>query len=144
MPSKTGTGKFASFKFDTTESKKIYFIVVLLLIVVGVLFPLWPYELKYSLWVLSVALLVVIVSVILLRLVLYTVLASFGISFWLFPNLFGDYGILDSLRPLYSVSKWENDVFSIILRVLSFVIFVYYCHSIYVEPEFYRGTFRPI
>lgn len=136
---KASTGKFASFRFDTTESKRIYFIVVLMLIAAGVLFPLWPYELKYSLWLLSVFFLVTIVSIILLRLVLYTVLATFGISFWLFPNLFGDYGIIDSLKPLFSVTKWENDVFSIVLRVASLAIFVYYCHSIYVEPEFYLG-----
>lgn len=89
----------------------------------------------------SVTLLVILVSIIILRLVLYTILASFGVSFWLLPNLFGDYGILDSLRPLYSVEKWENDIFSIILRVLSFGLFIYYCHSIYVEPDFYLGTY---
>lgn len=56
-------------------------------------------------------------------------------------ELIRDYGILDSLRPLYSVEKWENDIFSIILRVLSFGLFIYYCHSIYVEPDFYLGTY---
>ena len=80
--------------------------MVLFAILAGVLFPLWPYSLKYSLWILSVALLVVLVSVILLRLVLYVIMASFGVSFWLLPNLFGDYGLMDSLRPVYSLTRW--------------------------------------
>jgi len=67
------------------------------------MFPLWPFALKYALWLVSVYLLVFIVGLILARLVLYIVLASLGISFWVFPNLFGDYGLLDSLKPLYSV-----------------------------------------
>jgi len=104
---------------------------VLSLIIIGVLFPLWPYELKYGLWQISVVLLVVIVSVILLRIILYVVLASLGISFWLLPNLMGDYGVLDSLKPLYSIERWERNAYSIALRVGSFVLFAYYCHSIY-------------
>lgn len=96
-------GKFAAFKFDTTESKKIYFVIVLIMILAGVLFPLWPYSLKYALWIVSMVILVFLVSIILIRLVLYVFLASFGISFWLFPNLFGDYGVLESLRPICSI-----------------------------------------
>lgn len=141
VPTKTDSGKFASFGFDITESKRLYFIIVLSLIIAGVMFPLWPFELKYALWRLSVVLLVVIVSIILLRLVLYVILASLGISFWLFPNLMGDYGILDSLKPLYSVERWEKNTYSIVLRVASFAIFAYYCHSIYTEPEFYMENF---
>lgn len=124
-------GKFASFKFDTTESKKIYFYIVFSIIIAGVLFPLWPYSLKYAIWVLSMVLLVTLVSIVIARLILYVVLASFGISFWLFPNLFGDYGVLDSLRPIFSVERWETNTFSVVLRILCFGIFLYYCHSIY-------------
>ena len=76
------------------------------MIIAGVLFPLWPYELKYGLWLLSVALLVVIISLILVRIILYAALASFGISFWLFPNMFGDYGLVDSFKPLYTIARW--------------------------------------
>ena len=77
---------------------------------------------------------ILIVAIIFLRLVLYILAASFGVSFWLLPNLFGDYGVMDSLRPFYSVERWENDVVSIILRVLAFLTFLYYCNSIYHEP----------
>lgn len=80
---------------------------------------------------------ILIVGIIILRLILYVFAASFGVSFWVLPNLFGDYGVLDSLRPIYSVERWENDVVTVILRVLAFGTFLYYCHSIYQEPEFY-------
>lgn len=141
IPSQTGTGKFACFKFDTTESRKLYVIILVAIIFAGVMFPLWPYELKYGLWLLSVFLLVTLIGLILLRLILYVVFASFGVSFWIFPNLFGDYGIVESFKPFYSVQKWDNDFVAIILRVAAFAIFVYYSVSIYQEPEFYAGTF---
>lgn len=47
--------------------------------------------------------LVILITIVIIRLVLYVFLASFGISFWLFPNLFGDYGVLESLMPVFSV-----------------------------------------
>lgn len=142
MPIKKGgeEGKFAAFKFDTTESKKIYVIMVVLLILAVVLFPLWPYELKYGVWLVCLYFTIAIVAIIIIRLILYILAASFGVSFWLLPNLFGDYGVMDSLKPVYSIERWGNDVVTIILRVLAFGIFLYYCNSIYQEPEFYLGT----
>lgn len=111
--------------------------MVVLLILAVVLFPLWPYELKYGVWLVCLYFMILIVGIIILRLILYVFAASFGVSFWVLPNLFGDYGVLDSLRPIYSVERWENDVVTVILRVLAFGTFLYYCHSIYQEPEFY-------
>ena len=78
-------------------------ILVILLILAGVLFPLWPYQLKYGVWIVCLYFMIAIVAIIITRLILYIFAASFGVSFWLLPNLFGDYGVLDSLKPFYSV-----------------------------------------
>ena len=67
------------------------------------MFPLWPYELKYGAWLVSFSLLVFLLSVIILRLIIYVIFAIFGLSFWVFPNLFGDKGPIDSFKPLYSI-----------------------------------------
>ena len=132
--------KFASFKFDTTESKKWMLISFIVIVLAGVMFPLWPYELKYGAWLVSFTLLMVLLGIIVVRLVLYLVLAIFGISFWVFPNLFGDKGVIDSFKPFYSVEKWDKDVYSLVGRLIAFSIFIYYSYSIYNDPEFYLGT----
>ena len=79
---------------------------MIFLILAGVLFPLWPYELKYAVWLISLYLLIVLVGIIILRLIIYILAASFGVSFWIFPNLFGDYGFVESFLPVYSVQRW--------------------------------------
>ena len=110
---------------------------MIILVICGVLFPIWPYELKYAAWLVSFYILIFLLSVILGRLVLYVILAQFGISFWLFPNLLGDKGVIDSFKPLISIEKWENDSMSIIGRLIAFSIFMYYAVSIYRDPDFY-------
>jgi len=61
-------------------------------LVVGVLalvmFPLWPYELKYFLFKATLYLLLAILALSALRLAIYGVCAIFGVSVWLFPNLY--------------------------------------------------------
>jgi translocation protein SEC62 len=100
--SKTGRGKFASFKFDTTESTRNNFYLLLGIIIAVILFPLWPYQVKYWLWIVTLTVFVSLVVLLLLRVSLYVVLSTLGISFWIFPNLMGNYGLVDSFKPLYS------------------------------------------
>lgn len=80
--------KFASFKFDSSESSKYSTALIVGGVVAVVLFPLWPYELKYLLWKISLYLLVAFCVIIVLRLALYLLVGIFGVSFWLFPRFF--------------------------------------------------------
>lgn len=98
--------KFASFKFDTAEPKTWLFPTILISIIAVVLFPLWPYILKYSVFMVCLVLVTAILSLIALRLVIYLVFAIFGVSFWILPNFFADVSISDSFLPVYSVKKW--------------------------------------
>jgi hypothetical protein len=60
-----------------------------MLTVIGlVLFPLWPYELKYVLWLVSYYMTIALVGVIVLRWIVYLLFAIFGASLWIFPRLF--------------------------------------------------------
>lgn len=87
--SKNGkNGKFASFTFDSAESSKLKSSLILLLVVGVVLFPLWPYELKYFLWLLSYYSTIALVGLIILRWTAYILFSIFGASFWIFPRLF--------------------------------------------------------
>jgi hypothetical protein len=103
------------------------------------LFPLWPFKLKYYMWLVSLTIFVALIVILLLRTVLYVVLSTFGVSFWIFPNLMGNCGLVDSFRPLYSTEKWEKDRYSNIMRIIAGLVLAYYLHSMYVEPDFYMG-----
>ncbi|KAL7276480.1 Translocation protein S62 [Rhizina undulata] len=81
-------------------------IVVLLLIV---MFPLWPPILRLGVWYLSMGMLGLIGLFILMsifRLILFVV-TSFAVppGLWLYPNLFEDVGFFDSFRPLWAWHK---------------------------------------
>ena len=80
--------KFASFPFDTTESSSIKGILIMLAVVVLVLFPLWPYEVKYYLWLVNYYITVALVGLIVVRWVVYLLFSIFGASVWIFPRLF--------------------------------------------------------
>jgi len=79
------------------------FPLILVGVIAAVLFPLWPYSLKYAVWLIALYLLCAIVGLIIIRLIVYLFCSIFGISFWILPNFFGDYGFLDSFVPVISV-----------------------------------------
>ena len=107
-----------------------------------VLFPLWPFELKYLLWKVSLWLLVGFCAIIAARLVVYLLLGVFGVSFWLFPRFFeNNVNTIDSFLPVYSVQRWEgSNVQAIVTRLLLLSLFVYYGYHIYSDPGMLRGT----
>ncbi|RPB03562.1 translocation protein [Choiromyces venosus 120613-1] len=81
-------------------------IVVLLLVV---MFPLWPPMLRLGVWYLSMGMLGLIGLFILMsifRLILFLV-TTFVLppGIWLYPNLFEDVGFFDSFRPLWAWHK---------------------------------------
>lgn len=57
-----------------------------------VLLPVWPFSVKYAIWIVSLYLLVVLVGLLAFRLALYLVCVVAGFNVWIFPNLLGDYG----------------------------------------------------
>jgi translocation protein SEC62 len=75
-------------------------ILVILLVLGVVLFPIWPFSVKYGLWLVSLCLLVFLVGIIVIRLILFLILAIFNVHFWIFPNLFYATGIFDSFIPV--------------------------------------------
>ncbi|RKP03786.1 hypothetical protein CXG81DRAFT_9079 [Caulochytrium protostelioides] len=78
---------------------------VVVLVLAGVMFPLWPASLRLGVYYLSLGLLGVIGLFFLLtivRLIIYlALLLVTGQHGWLFPNLFADVGIVDSFIPTW-------------------------------------------
>lgn len=65
-----------------------------------VLFPVWPFAVKYGIWLLSLYLLVFLIGILGIRLLIYVVCVIAGFNVWLFPNLLGDYGFFESFKPV--------------------------------------------
>lgn len=115
---------------------------ILLGVVAMVLFPLWPYELKYFLFKASLYLLLTILGLSAVRLGIYGVGAIFGMSIWLFPNLYENDTTWESFKPVLSVEKWKNqNTEAIIIRLLLLSLFFYYGYHIYNDPNMLSGTF---
>ena len=98
MPSDPNA-KFYSFRFDTTISKKGTMIGILIAVLLVVLFPIWPFSVKYAIWLISLYLLIFLVGLLVLRLVIYIVCVIIGVDVWILPNLLGDCGFFDSFKP---------------------------------------------
>lgn len=81
--------KFCSFKFDSTVSRKWVVIAGCFGVLAVVLFPVWPYIVKYAIWLLSLYLLIFLVSLIFVRLIIYLICVVLGFNVWIFPNLLG-------------------------------------------------------
>jgi len=90
----------------TTYAGGVLMVVIML---AGVMFPLWPPVMRLGVWYLSIAVLGLIglfFVIAILRLIFYIItiiVASPGI--WIFPQLFADVGFVDSFIPL-----WEWDL----------------------------------
>ena len=63
---------------------------VVLLVLALLLFPMWPYELKYFLFKAVLYLIVFILGVAAVRIVLHLFMTMFGVDFWLLPNFFAN------------------------------------------------------
>ena len=104
-----------------------------------VLFPLWPYTVKYIIWIISLYSLTALLGIVIIRIIVYMIFAILGFSFWIFPNLFGDCTILESFRPIVSVSRWDTNICSLIFRLVALGIVGYYGYHIYLDPSIITG-----
>ncbi|KAF9209722.1 Translocation protein S62 [Haplosporangium sp. Z 27] len=85
---------------------------LLLVVLAGVMFPLWPMPLRLGVWYLSVFVLILLglfFAMAIVRLILFMitwVVLKPGI--WIFPNLFEDVGFVDSFIPLWGWHEPEE------------------------------------
>lgn len=119
-------------------------ILVILLILGLVMFPIWPFSIKYGIWLVSLVLLVVLVGIIVLRLLVYIVFAIFNYHIWIFPDLFYSNGILDSFLPVVQVTKGDGTWFNVFVRLFCLSSFCLLSLHIYLNPTFLECTYSSI
>jgi len=80
--------------------------LMVLVVLAGVMFPLWPMSLRIGVWYLSMAALGFVglfFVIAIIRLILYIITwITVSPGIWLFPNLFEDVGFVDSFIPLWA------------------------------------------
>lgn len=65
----------------------------------------------------------------------------FGYNVWIFPNLFGDQGFVDSFKPIFYYEKWDKNWYNALIRVFVISSIVAYCCYIYLNPSSFFGNF---
>lgn len=94
-------------------SRSTYFLGILVLIgaAAATLYPLWPQSsqlaIYYGSWVL-LCIVAGLIGIFIIRAIIFVIIWSITmgkISFWLFPNLNEDLGVIESFKPLYSLKK---------------------------------------
>eukprot|EP00397_Hematodinium_sp_SG-2012_P041515 GEMP01045741.1.p1 GENE.GEMP01045741.1~~GEMP01045741.1.p1 ORF type:complete len:344 (+),score=73.29 GEMP01045741.1:88-1119(+) len=96
-------------------------------VLIGCLFPVWPFWAKIGGWYCLVIFLTFYFAVQLIRMFLFILLWVIGCDFWILPNLNDEsLGILDSFRPLQTFSKRRDGVSMLFVRLflLGFLIIV--------------------
>lgn len=132
--------KFASFRFDTTESRHWLTLLAIGAVLALVLFPIWPFWLKYGIWLVSLVLLVAIVGLLVVRLAVYLLLAIFDYHVWIFPNFLSSTGFWDSFIPILEVSRGDKSWLNVFIRLFALSSFLLLALHIYLNPTFIDGT----
>lgn len=132
--------KYASFRFDTTPSRKWLPVAIISAVLILVLFPVWPYEVKYIIWLVSLVLLVVLVGIIVLRLALFLLCVIFGYQIWIFPNLLSAPGFWESFIPIIEYSRTDRSWFDIFLRLFALFACIALACQLYLNPNLINCT----
>ncbi|WRT66822.1 uncharacterized protein IL334_003785 [Kwoniella shivajii] len=76
---------------------------MVVIMLAGVMFPLWPIQLRIGVWYLSIGVLILVglfIALAIVRLILWCItVLSMKRAIWIYPNLFEDVGFFDSFRP---------------------------------------------
>ncbi|KAI9138306.1 translocation protein Sec62 [Paraphysoderma sedebokerense] len=91
----------------------IYSILLVVIVLAGVMFPLWPDSLRQGVWYLSMGslgLLGLLMVIAVIRLIVFLLTVVVGKGIWIFPNLFADVGIIDSFKPAWEWHVTEKQL----------------------------------
>lgn len=114
-------------------------ILIIIAILAIVMFPIWPYEVKYGIWLVSLVLLIILVGIIIIRLVVYLIIVMFNYHIWIFPNFLNSTGFWDSFIPVVEISKGDKSWFNIFIRLFAVSSIMLLILHAYMNPTFIDG-----
>ncbi len=122
------------FVWDYQGSRTKLVVLSVLLVLLGIavcLFPVWPYFMKRGAQLVSMTVLIVMLSVMALRWLLFGCGWMVGYNVWVFPNLFDDDSSMFS--PVYSVERAaKGQAWLRISAVVGLLALGYY---VYTQPS---------
>ena len=119
----------------SSRSSKVYLSLIIGCVLLYVLLPIWPYNMKLALWWISYILLILIIGLLLIRLFIYLFFYIFGLNVWIFPNLNEDKGFFESFTPFISYEKRNEKWYTIIIRISLTIFTSYVSIIIYKNPK---------
>ncbi|OCF31475.1 translocation protein SEC62 [Kwoniella heveanensis CBS 569] len=82
---------------------------MVVIMLAGVMFPLWPIQLRIGVWYLSIGVLCLVglfIALAIVRLIFWCLtVVSMKRAIWIYPNLFEDVGFFDSFRPTWAYDE---------------------------------------
>lgn len=120
------------------DKKKTFFwlSVAIFAVIMVCLFPVWPIEVKIGIYYVSYFFLVGMLTLLFARLTIFIFFYTFGVDFWLFPNLLDDkLGVIDSFKPLYSVAKRTETALTVLFRISVTLFVCYLAYIVYDNPS---------
>ncbi|CDR96991.1 Translocation protein Sec62, putative [Babesia bigemina] len=123
------------FYIISYEGNQRWNYVMLTAMILGIfavcMFQTWPLALKLGMWYISVVLLTILISLLMIRLVLFVSLWFCGFDFWIFPNLLDEeLGVFDSFKPLYNLTRRTDTVYMLCCRVLCAIMVAASIHEL--------------
>lgn len=140
---------FYSFNIKKKEKGVFYVLILASLVVMVILYPMWPYPIKLGIFYVLFGLLVVLVGINIVRFVLGIFFWVLGMNFWIFPWLYDDSaGIISTFFPLYTFSCWKDDGFGMLIFWAMIGIVFVVCAAHYIQvfsfdelADIYNDTF---
>ncbi|KAK6902565.1 translocation protein SEC62 [Kwoniella mangroviensis CBS 10435] len=87
---------------------------MVVIMLAGVMFPLWPIKLRIGVWYLSIGVLILVglfIVLAIVRLIFWCItVLTMKRAIWIYPNLFEDVGFFDSFRPGWAYDEPKKKI----------------------------------
>jgi hypothetical protein len=125
---------FYSFNIKKKEKGILYVLGLASLVVLVILYPMWPYVIKLGVFYILYSLLMILLAINVLRAALWLVFWIFGFRFLLFPRLYDDdAGIIGSFIPFTLFEKIQFSGMGFVLLRIMVAILTCICVNHYVQ-----------
>mmetsp|Transcript_3398 Transcript_3398/g.2850 ORF Transcript_3398/g.2850 Transcript_3398/m.2850 type:complete len:125 (+) Transcript_3398:374-748(+) len=119
---------FYGFEIVKPQTKMTFLAIGLAIAIIAIiLFPLWPYSVKFAIFNVLFYFSAGMLSLLVVRMIIWIVLFPFGVDIWILPNLLDDdIGLIESFFPFLLINRREDG-----WPLFAFRIFMILCFAAY-------------